>query len=228
MGAANNAIRVTLTPAQFDIKYVRSLAPLRLVSRSGAPLKEVMTLEEAVEASSDGSGARLHASRSFDDDLVALRGFVSNSAAALEQKSTRALAADAGLVRVFGELQMLNAGEVVQLALQRPGTTPQELAPDGLLVSRSTSTLIFNSVKHSPSLEHVEELLEDAAVLRGMLAAPDRLDTQPLEAAAQLRGMQRVQPFLSGDNFSAGVEALCRDKGVGTVRPSGAGFAVAL
>jgi hypothetical protein len=41
---------VTLSPEDFRVKYVHSGAPLRLVSSDGAVLKELMSLEQAVEA----------------------------------------------------------------------------------------------------------------------------------------------------------------------------------
>jgi len=69
-GARNNPVKVTLTPADFRIKYVLSQAPLQLVSTDGAVLREIMSLEQAVEATREGSGSvRLHASRSFGDEL---------------------------------------------------------------------------------------------------------------------------------------------------------------
>jgi hypothetical protein len=92
-GEANNPIKVRLTPAIFHIKYVLSNAPLRLMSKHGAFLRELVTLEEAVEATRDGT-TFLCSSRSFGDDLESVRGFVDNSANALEQETTRALAND--------------------------------------------------------------------------------------------------------------------------------------
>jgi len=69
-GARNNPVKVTLTPADFRIKYVLSQAPLQLVSTDGAVLREIMSLEQAVEATREGGGSvRLHASRSFGDEL---------------------------------------------------------------------------------------------------------------------------------------------------------------
>jgi hypothetical protein len=69
-GARNNPVKVTLTPAEFRVKYVLSQAPLQLVSTDGAVLREIMSLEQAVEATREGSGSvRLHASRSFGDEL---------------------------------------------------------------------------------------------------------------------------------------------------------------
>ena len=68
-GAANNPVKVTLTPADFRIKFVLSGAPLRLVSSDGAVLKELTSLEEAVEEAGRHPTARLRVSRSFGDDL---------------------------------------------------------------------------------------------------------------------------------------------------------------
>ena len=45
-------------------------------------------------------------------------------------------------------------------------------------------------------------------------------------AKSRLRLDLRFVPVLSGDNFSAAVEAKCVEKGVGIVRPSGEGFIV--
>ena len=222
-GAANNPVKVTLTPADFRIKFVLSGAPLRLVSSDGAVLQELTTLEQAVEASRDGS-ARLHASRSFGDDLEAVRGFVGNSATALEQRSTRALARDAGVLRMCGPLRAVNSAEHVTISLRRGGALVLQLEADGIVANSHIALL--NSAKHAPSLDHVDDVVNAAAKLELMLANFAGVTTQPPEAREQLRGLARVVPFLSGDRFSAGVVARCREKGVGFARPDGTGFAV--
>jgi len=82
-GARNNPVMVTLTPAEYRATYGAS--PLLLVSNDGAVLQQIMSLEQAVEATQRaGSSARLRASRSFDDSLQEVRGFVASAAEALE------------------------------------------------------------------------------------------------------------------------------------------------
>ena len=82
-GARNNPVMVTLTPAEFRAKYGAS--SLLLVSNDGAVLQDIVSLEQAVEATQRaGSSARLRASRSFDDSLQEVRGFVASAAEALE------------------------------------------------------------------------------------------------------------------------------------------------
>jgi hypothetical protein len=74
---------VTLTPAEYRATYGAS--PLLLVSNDGAVLQQIMSLEQAVEATQRaGSSARLRASRSFDDSLQEVRGVVASAAEALE------------------------------------------------------------------------------------------------------------------------------------------------
>jgi hypothetical protein len=225
-----------LTPDRFQRTFGPQ-APLRLLNSSGSFLRIATSLAEAAEASQ--KGLFLHASRSYDDDLTSLLGFSTNCATALEIKSTLALAGSEHLRALYGQLELVNEGQVVELTLSRGGKkTRLELAPDGLVVSASSSSsssssgvVLFNSAKHTPSESHIDEVLENVATLEEMLAAKDwasMMTTDPPEAKAQLRARAhlRVVPFLSGDNFSAAVAAECLKRGVGIVRPSGEGFVV--
>jgi hypothetical protein len=223
---ANNSFKISLTPESFLEVFSPSRAPLRLVNSSGSALRVVTSLAEAVEGCR--AGMVLQASRSYDDDLTALNGFVTNCATAFEQKSTLALSQDAALLRKYGPLELVNNGEVVELALSRgSGGQQLRLAPDGLVAALQASAVLFNSAKLSPSEAHVDQVREDAAKLGEMLLADwASVRTEPPAAKAQLRGRLRVVPFLSGDGFSAAVAAKCRAEGVGIVRPSGEGFVV--
>ena len=81
----------------------------------------------------------------------------------------------------------------------------------------------------TPSLKHVDEVAADAKKLQDMLALHiTSLSTNPHEVKAKLNDIARlpIVPYLSGNSFSAAVEAKCREKGVGIVRPSGEGFVV--
>jgi hypothetical protein len=222
---ANNSFKITLTPESFLEVFNPFRAPLRLVNSSGSVLRVATSLAEAVEGGR--AGMVLQASRSYDDDLTALNGFVTNCATAFEQKSTLALAQDVGLLSKYGPLELVNNGEVVGLALSRgSGEEQLRLAPDGLVAALQAPAVLFNSAKLSPSEAHVDQVREDAAKLEEMLADWASVRTEPPEAKAQLRGCLRVVPFLSGDGFSAAVAAKCRAEGVGIVRPSGEGFVV--
>jgi hypothetical protein len=214
-------------------------APLRIATESGLVVGTAKTLAQAVEASRNG--LRLLASRRYDDDLTALNGFKTNCSTALEKKSTRALAADTDLLNAYGPLELVNSGEEVKLRLPRLGKEALELAPDGLVVSTSASIILFNSAKHTPSEDDIAQLLLDTAKLERMLSNFADLSTTPPAAKEQLaellpavlgesqlplRGRLRIVAFLSGDNFSASVAAVCEEVGVGVVRPSGEGFVV--
>ena len=226
-GAANNPVKVTLTPADFRIKFVLSGAPLRLVSSDGAVLKELMTLEEAVEEASRRPTARLRVSRSFGDDLEEVRGFVLNAAEALEQVTTRALASDAGLSRAFGPLAAVNSAERFVVSQRRGGAQLPTIEVDGLVVGARCALL--NSVKHTPTLEHVTEAVAAAEKLQGVLAASlDGVRTAPRGVQDELAKVtsRAILPFLSGNNVSAAVVAECRAQGVGCARPDDSGFAV--
>ena len=163
----------------------------------------------------------LMASRRYDEDLATLNGFQANCATAFEIESTRALAADTHLLELYGPLELVNFGEEVEF--RRKGQSV--LKPDGLVVSSSASVVLFNSAKLTPSEAHIDELLKDVATLGKLLADLASVTTTPPAAKAQLADL-RIVPFLSGDNFSAAVEAKCAEKGVGIVRPSGEGFVV--
>jgi hypothetical protein len=220
----NNPYKTTLTPDLFQRTFSPQ-APLRLLNSSGSFLRIVTSLAEAVEASQK-KGMFLHASRSFDDDLVTLNGFVTNSATALEIKSTLALAGNEHLRAVYGQLELINEGQVVELKLSREGEKTLKLAPDGLVVSDKASVVLFNIAKHTPSEAHLVKALENVSTLEVMLADWANVTMDPPEAKAQLRGGLRVVPFLSGDNFNAAVAAKCLMQGIGIVRPSGEGFIV--
>ena len=56
----------------------------------------------------------------------------------------------------------------------------------------------------------------------------ESVSTDPEKVKTQLVNITRIMPFISGNNFSAVVKAECHKKGVGVVRPSGAGFIVEL
>ena len=222
-GETNNPIKVRLTPAIFHVKYVLSNAPLRLMSKHGAFLRELVTLEEAVEATRDGT-TFLCSSRSFGDDLESVRGFVDNSANALEQETTRALADDEFLTRELGHLEAVNAAEHFTVSQRGDGKLLKKLEADGLVVGGHVALL--NSVKHTPAIEHVNKVIEDAAKLTLMLTDFANVTTNPRNVKKQLLPFTRVVPFISGNNFSATVEAKCREKGVGFTRPDGSGFIV--
>ena len=219
----NNPFKMTLTPDLFQRTFGPQ-SPLRLLNSSGSFLRVVTSLKEAAEAQ---KGMFLHALRSYDDDLTSLLGFSSNCATALEIKSTLALAGSEHLRAQYGQLELVNEGQVVELTLSRSGKKKLELAPDGLMVSNQASVLLFNSAKHTPSVEaHLVKVLEDASTLEVMLADWASVTTDPPEVKAQLRMGLRVVPFLSGGNFSAAVAAECLKQGIGTVRPSAEGFIV--
>ena len=145
---------------------------------------------------------------------------------ALEIKSTLALAGNEHLRAVYGQLELVNEGQVVELKLLREGEKTLKLAPDGLVVSDKASVVLFNSAKHTPSEAHLVKMLENVTTLEAMLADWANVTMDPPEAKTQLRGGLRVVPFLSGDNFDAAVAAECLKQGVGIVRPSGEGFIV--
>ena len=216
--------KMTLTPDLFQRTFSPQ-APLRLLNSSGSFIRIITSLAEAAEASQK-KGMFLHASRSYDDDLVSLNGFVTNSATALEIKSTLALAGNEHLRAVYGQFELVNEGQVVELKLSREGEKTLKLAPDGLVVSEQSSVVLFNSAKQTPSEAHLVKMLENVTTLEAMLADWANVTTDPPEAKTQLRGGLRVVPFLSGDNFNAAIAAKCLKQGIGIVRPSGEGFIV--
>ena len=225
-GRRNNHIKMTMTPEDFRIKFVLSAAPLQLVSKDGAVIKDIFTLKEAVEASREPA-AFLRWTRSFGDDVIDLRGFVDNAAEALEQETTRALANDASLACVFGPLSGINWAEHFTVSRRSGGKLLQKIEVDGLIVGAHAALL--NSTKHTPSLKHVDDVIADTKKLHGMLQLHMKsLSTTPAHVKAELGVLATlpIVPFISGNNFSAAVEAKCVAKGVGIVRPSGEGFVV--
>ncbi len=114
------------------------------------------------------------------------------------------------------------------------GKLLRKIEVDGLVVGARGALLLLNSTKHTPSLRHVAEAAAGARKLRRMLEPPlDGLSTEPAAVKAALlvatsaACRPAVVPFLCGSNVSAAVEAKCHEHGVGVVRPSGEGFAVA-
>jgi hypothetical protein len=249
-GAANNPVRMIMTPERFPMAFPAE-APLLLV-RNGAELRKLFSLEEALaaleaaeladafaaaaDAAAGGAGsrvsrARLCSSRSANAELADVRGFMKSVSTALETATTRALARDAVLESALGgRLVAVNAGELVKLELRSArGRRPAVLLEaDGLVAAPGAGALLLNSVKVTPADEDVDAVLQAASTLEHMLANLDAVSTLPPAAREQLRGLVRVVPFLSGSNFSARVEAVCRADGVGTSRPDGEGFAVTL
>ena len=225
-GRRNNHVKMTMTPEDFRIKFVLSSAPLQLVSKDGAVVKDIFTLEEAVEAIREPT-VFLRWTRSFGDDVVDLRGFVDNTAKALEQETTRALANDTGLASAYGPLSAINSAEHFTVSRRGGGKLLQKIEVDGLVVGEQV--VLFNSTKHTPSLEDVDDAVADAKKLQGMLQLQlETLSTKPALVKVLLNDIAHLPiiPFLCGDNFSAKVEAKCALKGVGIVRPGGDGFVV--
>ena len=220
----SNTFTTKLTPATFLVMFNPHTAPLRVANLSGSILSVAASLTEAVDA--NRRGLILMASRRYDEDLTALNGFQANCATAFEIKSTHALAFDTRLLDLYGKLDLVNSGEEVKVRLSRRGDVPLVVEPDGLVVSPSAHVVLFNSAKLTPSLKHIEELLKDVEKVKAFFDDWDNVTTTPPDAKAHLRSDFRVVPFLSGDNFSAAVEAKCAEKGVGIVRPSGEGFVV--
>ena len=220
----SNTFTVRATPSSFLVNFNPLSAPLRITNTSGSVLSVAWTLTDAVVA--DRKGLLLMASRRFDEDLTTLNGFQANCATAFEIKSTRALSSDANLLEIYGMLELVNSGEEVEIRLSRRGEVRLVVKPDGLIVSPSASVVLFNSAKLTPSVKHIDELLDDVGKLQLCFGDWTNVTTIPPAAKAQLRWDLRIVPFLSGDNFSAAVEAMCTEKGVGIVRPSGEGFVV--
>ena len=220
----SNTFTTKLTPATFFVMFNPHSAPLRVANMSGSILSVAASLTEAVEA--NHKGLILMASRRYDEDLTTLNGFQANCATAFEIKSTHALAFDTRLFDLYGPLELVNSGEEVELRLSRRGEVQLVVKPDGLVVSSSASVVLFNSAKLTPSVNHIDELLGDVEKLKVFFGDWTNVTTIPPAAKAQLRWDLRIVPFLSGDNFSAAVEAKCVEKGVGIVRPSGEGFVV--
>jgi hypothetical protein len=219
----NNPFKMTLTPDLFQRTFSPQ-TPLWVLNSAGSILRIATSLAEAAEGQE--KGFFLHASRSYDNDLVSLNGFVTNSAKALEIKSTLALAGNQHLCAAYGRLELVNEGQVVELKLSREGEKTLKLAPDGLVVGLQSSIVLFNSAKHTPSEAHLVKMLENVTTFEVMIANWASVTTDPPEAKGQLCAGLRVVPFLSGDNFSAAVAAECLQQGVGIVRPSGEGFIV--
>ena len=225
-GGRDNYITMTMTPEDFRIKFVLSSAPLRLVRKDGTVVKEIFTLKEAVDTLRTPN-VFLRWTRSFGDDVEDLRGFAENAAEALEQEPTKALANDASLASSFGPLSAVNYAEHFTVSRRGGGRLLQKIEVDGLVAGERA--VLFNSTRLTPSLKHVDEVVADAEKLQGMLQEHlESLSTRPPEVKDALGGFARkpVVPFLSGNNFSAAVEAKCAQKGVGIVRPSGEGFVV--
>ena len=223
----SNTFTVRATPSSFPVIFDLQSAPLRIANTSGSVLSIACTLAEAVEASR--KGLFLMASRRFDEDdedLATLNGFQADCATAFEIKSTRALASDANLSKMYGSLELVNSGEEVEVRLSRRGKAQLVVKPDGLVVSSSASVVLFNSAKLTPSVNHIDELLDDVATLQLFFGDWANMTTIPPSAKARLRWDLRIVPVLSGDNISAAVEAKCVEKGVVIVRPSGVGFVV--
>ena len=219
-----NGVKVTLTPNTF-LQYLGT--PLRLVSKDGAILRDIMSLKEAVEETTRNPTAFLRASRSFDDDLAEVRGFVGRVAEALEQETTRALVGDASLLSNYGPLTAVNSAE--HFSIKRIGRKMSEceglIEIDGLVVG-THGVALLNSAKHSPSVEHVDAVLTDAIELQLMLASLNDMTTDPSNVKGQLTGVTSVLPFLCGNELSAVVAARCVKVGVGILRPSGDRFVV--
>ena len=102
-------------------------------------------------------------------------------------------------------------------------------------MSTTSSVLLFNSAKHTPSEDDIDQLLLDVQKLGRIFSSFASVSTTPPAAKEQLNLLPfssttplRIVPFLSGDNFSAFVAAECEKMGVGVVRPSGEGFVVKL
>ena len=227
----NQARKQSLTPATFTRMFDVLKAPLNIMNSSGSVLRVATSLAEAVQAGQEG--LFLRATRSYDDDLTSLNGFQANCSTALEIKSTRALATDVALIAKYGPLKLVNSGEELTLRLPRLGEEALELKPDGLVVSATSSVVLFNSAKHTPSEDDIDQLLLDVQKLGRLLSNFAHVSTTPAAAKAQFAELHcsataplRIVPFLSGDNFRAFIAAECGQRGVGVVRPNGDGFVV--
>lgn len=222
-GGPNNPVKVRLTPVEFRVRCAQNGGPLRL-SKGGVAIKEVVSLEQAVEELRQNPTARLHLAR---DDLSELRGFVANAAYALERATTRALALDASLAAELGQLTMVNNGESFSVSLRSGGKLLRQMEIDGLLAGARGAVL--NSAKSTPTADHAIDVVADARKLQGMLeSAEGAVTTNPAGVKEQLVSVSRIVPVLSGNYFTSAVEDACVKNGVSFVRPSGEGYAVTL
>lgn len=237
MVGPKNVFKMSVTPDNFCATF-GSESPLWLVeSSSGAVLRRLSTLEEAVAASRE-PGKSLRYRLPVSDQLATLQGFVDSDAKALEVQTTRAIAGDPEAQRTFGPLKVVNGGFSFKIAAEWPDGDRLEMEIDGA-VANSTMALL-NSAKHFPLENHIGDLLRDADKLRRVLSALLDADgaggvggargtvrTQPAEVDRELRGLAGVCPVLSGAHFAAKVAALAQKSGIRIVCPNGAGYSMA-
>ena len=128
---------------------------------------------------------------------------------ALEVEACKAVSA-AVAARV-GEVQEVHGGGGDGVFTNAEGN---KMEFDGLLVAMGT--LLMVEAKHTANAKHVELVQKKLEFLKKVVH-------DGTEEA--LRGVERVVPVLASRRFAEEVEEICREMGVGVVKPNGSGFA---
>lgn len=147
----------------------------------------------------------------FEDvPTVELREAVRNFAAGLEVEATQSVAADSRVRQEFPDLELVNGGQPVTFL----GNKEVIAEFDGVLVSRSTGTVLHVSAKVRPTDKDVTSAQVQSNTLLGLLRGNISADSLPPELAAWSgASTASVRTFLAGNLFPEAVKnaALRRD-----------------
>lgn len=186
-----------------------------LVSKDGTRKRGVRTFKEAT-SDTEGDYLLLTTFDTLDDKVTNLEAHRKNSSNGQERATTRAIATSEHVRKEFGSLTLVCAGESI---LFYDTDEKPFLEADGIIAN--TTSVLLNSLKHSPKLEDVESLVWATKSLERILARPSGFTSDPDGALDAMKGITVVKPFLSGYDFPPNVLEACRIGGVRAMQPNG-------
>ena len=172
-------------------------------------IEQVLSREAALRAAAGAAaaGTYLYLQGSILEERVnnLMRGR-NNVAYGLEVETARALEASESAKKEFGPLTAVNdARSVIFFQKGKPGTILLEA--DGLCLN--SKLLVLLEAKAAPTSFDVDGLTKNGFLLKGILASPDKYETNPSDIKQQLEEFRDVRLVLGGYHFQKHVEKEC-------------------
>jgi len=222
IGTPEDGYRDTLQrfESEKDFKDFSDRGELQRAKMEAGELKELGSIEslrEAFEASNEPDTI-VYRGYSLGKMVKDHEGFIKNHASGIELQTTRAIASDKSLQKLYGEMSVVNEGESVTFMLNGD----KYLECDGLV--KNTDTVLLNEAKAKPTASHIDSLEKKVGKLQKVLQDPHLYSSEPEGAIKELKGLVCVVPLLSGYYYQHVVQQAAVKKQMIPVRVDGKGY----
>jgi len=222
IGTAEDGCEATLEKFESEKAFQdfvagRKLQHQKMQDGKVVKLGTMKSLGEAFKAS-QAEGTYLFQGNSLSEQVEDHEGFIKNHASGIELQTTRAIACDKSLQKLYGEMSVVNEGESVTFMLNGD----KYLECDGLV--KNTDTVLLNEAKATPTASHIDSLEKKVGKLQKVLQDPHLYSSEPEGAIKELKGLVCVVPLLSGYYYQHVVQQAAVKKQMIPVRVDGKGY----